>query len=46
MGYPASIVVAAKARAADHNGIIYPSVRREKAICVGALRPNVVQSVL
>jgi len=45
-GYPAGNAVAAAARAAGHNGIIYPSVRHNGATCVVALWPNVVQSVV
>lgn len=46
IGYPAGNVVASMARAAGHNGIIYPSVRRAGAPCIAALWPNVVQSVV
>jgi RES domain-containing protein len=46
LGYPAGNAVAAAARAAGHNGIIYPSVRHAGATCVAALWPNVVQSVV
>lgn len=46
IGYPAGNQLAAHARAADHNGIIYPSVRHPGGICIAALRPNVVQSVV
>lgn len=46
VGYPAGNVVASQARAADLNGIIYPSVRRIGGTCIAALRPNVVQSVV
>ncbi len=46
VGYVAGNVVAAQARAADLNGIIYPSVRHPGGICIAALRPNVVQSVV
>jgi RES domain-containing protein len=46
VGYPAGNAVAAAARAAGHNGIIYPSVRHSGALCVAALWPNVVQSVV
>lgn len=46
VGYPAGNIVAATARAAGHNGIIYPSVRHEGAPCIAALWPNVVQSVV
>lgn len=45
-GYPAGNAVAALARAEGHNGIIYPSVRRRGGICIAALWPNVVQSVV
>lgn len=46
VGYPAGNVIAAQARAADLNGIIYPSVRHAGGTCIAALRPNVVQSVV
>lgn len=46
LGYPAGNAVAAGARAAGHNGIIYPSVRHAGAPCIAALWPNVVQSVV
>jgi hypothetical protein len=45
-GYPAGNAVAAAARAAGHNGIIYPSVRDPDGTCIVALWPNVVQSVV
>jgi hypothetical protein len=45
-GYPAGNAVAAAARAAGHNGIIYPSARQAGATCLAALWPNVVQSVV
>lgn len=45
IGYPAGNTVAAAARGAGHNGIIYPSVRHSGGTCVAALWPNVVQSV-
>lgn len=45
-GYAAGNVVAAAARTAGHNGIIYPSVRHAGATCIAALWPNVVQSVV
>lgn len=45
-GYPAGNAVAAAARAAGHNGIIYPSVRHAGGTCIAALWPNVVQSVV
>ncbi|RYD94712.1 MAG: RES domain-containing protein [Sphingomonadales bacterium] len=44
-GYPPGNALAAAARAAGHNGIIYPSVRHPGGTCVVALWPNVVQSV-
>lgn len=44
-GYPAGNAIAAAARAAGHNGIIYPSVRHPGGTCIVALWPNVVQSV-
>ncbi len=45
-GYAAGNALAASARANGHNGIIYPSVRHEGGICIVALWPNVVQSVV
>ena len=45
LGYPAGNAIAASARAAGHNGIIYPSVRHADGTCFVALWPNVVQSV-
>ena len=45
VGYPAGNTVAAAARGAGHNGIIYPSVRHPGGTCLAALWPNVVQSV-
>jgi RES domain-containing protein len=45
VGYPAGNAVAAMARGAGHNGIIYPSVRHAGGTCLAALWPNVVQSV-
>ncbi|MFN7398746.1 MAG: RES family NAD+ phosphorylase [Sandaracinobacter sp.] len=46
VGYPAGNLVASQARAADLNGIIYPSVRHPGGTCIVALRPNAVQSVV
>jgi hypothetical protein len=46
IGYPAGNAVAAMARGAGHNGIIYPSVRHPGGTCIAALWPNVVQSVV
>jgi hypothetical protein len=46
LGYAAGNAVAAQARAAGHNGIIYPSVRHLGGTCIAALWPNVVQSVV
>lgn len=46
LGYPAGNNVAAAARAAGHNGIIYPSIRHPGGTCIAALWPNVVQSVV
>ncbi len=46
IGYPAGNVVAATARVAGHNGIIYPSVRHDGGTCIAALWPNAVQSVV
>jgi RES domain-containing protein len=45
-GYPAGNALAAAARAAGHNGILYPSVRHPGGLCIAALWPNVVQSVV
>jgi len=45
-GYPAGNALAAQARAEGHNGIIYPSVRHAGGVCIAALWPNVVQSVV
>lgn len=45
-GYPAGNALAAAARANGYNGIIYPSVRHDSGICIAALWPNVVQSVV
>ncbi len=45
VGYPAGNTVAAAARGAGHNGVIYPSVRHSGGTCIAALWPNVVQSV-
>jgi RES domain-containing protein len=44
-GYPAGNALAAEARAAGHNGIIYPSVRHIGGTCLVALWPHAVQSV-
>lgn len=44
-GYPAGNVLAAEARAASLNGIIYPSVRHQGGTCFAVLRPAAVQSV-
>ena len=46
IGYPAGNALAQQARAAGHNGIIYPSVRYKGGTCLAALWPNVVQSVV
>ena len=43
--YPIGNGLAASARAAGLNGIIYPSVRRIGGTCIVALRPAAVQSV-
>ena len=45
-GYAAGNIVAAQARVAGQNGIIYPSVRHQGGTCIAALWPNVVQSVV
>ncbi len=46
LGYLAGNFLAAAARAHGHNGIIYPSVRKIGGVCIAALWPNVVQSVV
>ena len=46
IGYLAGNALAAAARAAGHNGIIYPSVRHKGGTCIAALWPIVVQSVV
>ncbi len=46
VGYPAGNAIAGLARAEGHNGIVYPSVRHLDGICIAALWPNVVQSVV
>ena len=46
VGYPAGNVLAAATRAAGHNGVIYPSIRKAGGTCIAALWPNVVQSVV
>jgi hypothetical protein len=46
IGYPSGNGIAATARAAGLNGIIYPSVRHPGGVCIAALWPNVVQSVV
>lgn len=43
--YPIGNGLAASARAAGVNGIIYPSVRHKGGTCIVALRPAAVQSV-
>ena len=45
-GYLAGNVLADAARRCGHNGIIYPSVRHPGGLCIAALWPNVVQSVV
>jgi len=45
-GYPVGNALAATARAAGYNGIIYPSARHAGGTCIAALWPNVVQSVV
>ena len=45
IGYPAGNHVAARAIAAGHNGIVYPSVRHRGGTCLVALWPHAVQSV-
>lgn len=44
-GYPAGNALAAAARRAGVNGIIYPSVRHPGGTCIAALWPHAVQSV-
>lgn len=44
-GYSVGNALAAEARAASLNGIIYPSVRHEGGTCFAVLRPAAVQSV-
>lgn len=44
-GYPPGNALADLARAAGHNGIVYPSVRHPGGTCLVALRPHAVQSV-
>lgn len=43
--YPAGNALADAARAAGHNGIIYPSVRHKGGTCIVSLWPHAVQSV-
>ena len=43
--YPVGNVMAASARTAGLNGIIYPSVRHPGGTCIVALRPAAIQSV-
>ena len=45
IGYPAGNLIAQQVIAEEHNGIIYPSVRRPEGTCLVALWPHVVQSV-
>ena len=45
IGYPAGNALAAETMAAEHNGIVYPSVRRRRGTCIVALWPHAVQSV-
>jgi hypothetical protein len=45
VAYPIGNALADGARAAGHNGIIYPSVRQPGGTCIVALRPAAVQSV-
>lgn len=44
-GYVAGNAVAAAARAAGYNGIVYPSARHLGGTCLVALTPHAVQSV-
>ena len=46
IGYPQGNALGREARDAGYNGIVYPSVRRPAGICVVALWPQVVQSVM
>jgi RES domain-containing protein len=45
IGYPAGNALARAVRAAEHNGIVYPSVRQAGGTCLVALWPHAVQSV-
>jgi hypothetical protein len=45
VGYPAGNLLAAEAMAAQHNGIVHPSVRSAGGTCLVALWPHAVQSV-
>jgi hypothetical protein len=45
-GYPAGNAVAERVRALGQNGIVYPSVRQEGGVCLVALWPHAVQSVV
>lgn len=45
IAYPKGQALAATLRAANANGIVYPSVRRKKGKCLVAFRPNLVQNV-
>lgn len=45
VGYPAGNALAAETMAAEHNGIIYPSVRHPGGTCLVALWPHAVQSI-
>jgi RES domain-containing protein len=44
VGYPAGNRLADEVRAAGHNGIVYPSVRRPGGTCLVALWPHAVQT--
>ena len=45
IGYPAGQALAKALRAADGNGLIYPSVRRAGGTCLVAFRPDLVQNL-
>lgn len=45
IAYPLGNALADAARAAGHNGIVYPSVRHRGGTCIVALLPHAVQSV-
>jgi hypothetical protein len=45
VAYPAGQLLARSILRAGGNGIIYPSVRHNRGICIAAFRPHVVQNV-